>query len=159
MSDRKTYFSTNGSGSAARRLSKIGFLAGKTSKTQRSSDSASRGAERRLAMGASGQTSSQFAKMGQIIPITTMQHTPALLAPQQRQDRMLNDAIELLQVDMERFDFVVRKLLTMLSNNSQDFTAIERPLRPFGLAEGQMVVPDNFNDPMTDAELAEFYGE
>jgi hypothetical protein len=32
-------------------------------------------------------------------------------------------------------------------------------MRPAGLCEGQFVVPDDFNDPLPDEILREFYGD
>lgn len=38
-------------------------------------------------------------------------------------------------------------------------TAGEKKPRPFGLAKGDFIVPDNFDAPLPDSVLAEFGGE
>jgi hypothetical protein len=46
-------------------------------------------------------------------------------------------------------------LLTILSTKEND----QRNPRPFGLAKGQFVVPDDFNEPLPEEVLRDFEGK
>jgi hypothetical protein len=62
-----------------------------------------------------------------------------------------NGTVQLLEPIRGKGKF--RALLIILEEQK------ESDLRPYGLCEGDFVVPDNFNDPLPDEVLAGFEGD
>jgi hypothetical protein len=77
----------------------------------------------------------------------------------ERAQSIINLAASLQKDAPEIFDTVVRRLLTMLSQGTHNFMAEGTKLRPYGLAEGTITIPDSWFNGELDAIIqAEFEG-
>jgi hypothetical protein len=64
---------------------------------------------------------------------------------------------EIQQAPDSLVEEVFNFLLTTKAHHSQEDQP--RQLRPYGLAAGEFTVPDDFDEPLPDDILADFYGE
>ena len=79
---------------------------------------------------------------------------------------MVPISVERLTVDLKGFlDRIEAGEPFAITRNGKPIAEVvplvdpEEKMRPIGLCKGQFVVPDDFNDPLPDEILREFYGD